>query len=529
MTLQVPGLKTIFSRLHWSQEQYCPRLRCTCEPLHHMTVDHQHSFESTGKSTVISPSLDIGLNMDLATLFTATRLCAASAGLSTEKSDDIVQPGGYQYLQVRGGSSSGATEKRRDNLYTGCNLPNFVDAAFKQLHSDVQLEADVRIGDYTTTLQFTQPSVPTSTDQLLPLLAQPIVQKIVSGSTLGPWEASRSQTLTVGAQFEVEATFEIADDGHLTNFTKEPFDWVTSPAKILAAMSALGIIVPGILLPKKTATFKGLNNLKNGVLIKSFDLLANDPTGGIHLTLDTAITNVSLKVASFPLLLIETEGTAYDPSTSSNDATAAFTLPSNLPVDIKALGEKISVSTGGTPFSELTIPKGPAFTDVQQRIVHLTFSDVPFTGLGDQRGAFQQFLALTTSTNQTMGLSIYGCSLAVSAELQQVSGDRRVVRYKFAFQWCDGQGDPWWPQDTEHVSADTQAEASQNLVHEGESNDLSHGQFSTPGTRNYCSELSNELTGIPGHTQPMCLQPSCPQFSMPNPSASVTGDSTPSS
>lgn len=63
-----------------------------------------------------------------------------------------------------------------------------------------------------------------------------------------------------------------------------------------------GITVPGISLPGKTVTLKGLNNLKNGVLIKSFDLPANDPAGGIHLTLDTAITNVSLRVAFFPLL-----------------------------------------------------------------------------------------------------------------------------------------------------------------------------------------------------------------------------------
>ncbi|KAH9083581.1 hypothetical protein EDB83DRAFT_2511885 [Lactarius deliciosus] len=535
------------------------------------TIETSTNFTSTGKSTVISPSLDIGLNMDPAALFTVTRLCAVSAGLSTEQLDGIVQLGGYQYLQVTGGNSSGATKKRRDNLYTGFNLPNYVDTAFKQLHSDVQLEADVQIGDYKTTLQFTQPSVPTSTDQtlnlLLPLLAQPIVQKIVSGSTLGvnnvlitnptansfgtklsgsitqagPFDAEISFgtgltiawsgqplgrikmpniniTGDVGAQFEIEATFDIADVGHLTEFTKvlltqESFDWVISGENL--SVSALGIIVPGILLPRKTVTLKGLNNLKNGVLIKSFDLPANDPAGGIHLTLDTAIANpsqvgISLSNIGFqtyfgntnigmvasngsftlaPLatsslgligrlipqtqqsglldvstifnnfihgldsnvsvhgdsagpgdatwlnegiksLIVETvlpnrgkldviksielneldlrftEGTAYDPSTSSNDATAAFTLPFNFPVDIKALGENISVSTGGTPFSELIIPKGPAFTDVQQRIVHLKFSDVPFAGFDDQRGAFQQFLALTTtSTNQTMGLS----------------------------------------------------------------------------------------------------------------------------
>ncbi|KAH9038716.1 hypothetical protein EDB85DRAFT_2072661 [Lactarius pseudohatsudake] len=551
------------------------------------TIETSTNFTSTGKSTVISPNLDIDLNMDPAALFTVTRLCAISAGLSTEQLDGIVQLGGYRYLQVTGGNSSGATKKRRDNLYTGFNLPNFVDTAFKQLHSDVQLEADVQIGDYKTTLQFTQPSIPTSTDQtlnlLLPILAQPIVQKIVSGSTLGvnnvlianptansfgtklsgsitqagPFDAEISFgtgltiawsgqplgsikmpniniTGDVGAQFEVEATFEIADVGHLTDFTKvlltqESFDWVISGENIsgeslytpVCRFTVIdftlfpGIIVSGISLPGKTVALKGLNNLKNGVLIKSFDLPANDPVGGIHLTLDTAIANpsqvgISLSNIGFqtyfgntnigmvasngsftlaPLatsslgligrlipqtqqsglldvstifnnfirgldsnvsvhgdsagpgdatwlnegiksLVVETvlpnrgkldviksielneldlrftEGTAYDPSTSSNDATAAFTLPFNFPVDIKALGENISVSTGSTPFSELIIPKGPAFTDVQQRIVHLKFSNVPFAGFSDQRGAFQQFLAsTTTSTNQTMGLS----------------------------------------------------------------------------------------------------------------------------
>ena len=101
-----------------------------------------------------------------------------------------------------------------------------------------------------------------------------------------------------------------------------------------------------------------------------------------------------------------TEGTAYDPATSSNDATAAFTLPFNFPVDIKALEQNISVSSGGAPFAELDIPKGPATTDVQQRIIHITFLDVPFAVFGDQHGVFQQFLAsTTTSTTQTMVLS----------------------------------------------------------------------------------------------------------------------------
>jgi len=37
-----------------------------------------------------------------------------------------------------------------------------------------------------------------------------------------------------------------------------------------------------------------MNNLKNGVIINSFDLPGNDPAGGIHLTLNTSVTNVRL-------------------------------------------------------------------------------------------------------------------------------------------------------------------------------------------------------------------------------------------
>jgi hypothetical protein len=44
-----------------------------------------------------------------------------------------------------------------------------------------------------------------------------------------------------------------------------------------------------------------------------------------------------------------------------------------------------------------------------------------------------------------------------SAELQQVDENHSVVRYKFAFQWCEGQGNPWWTQSTEPTTTITQA------------------------------------------------------------------------
>lgn len=93
-----------------------------------------------------------------------------------------------------------------DTQYRNFNLPDFVDAAFKELRSDVTLPAGVTIGmffrdaeyalseksgtgDYSTSLIYAQSAVSTTTDDslnlLLPILAQPIVQKIVDASFLG--------------------------------------------------------------------------------------------------------------------------------------------------------------------------------------------------------------------------------------------------------------------------------------------------------------------------------------------------------
>jgi hypothetical protein len=84
----------------------------------------------------------------------------------------------------------------------------------------------------------------------------------------------------------------------------------------------------------------------------------------------------------------------------------AFTLPFDLPIDIKTLKAKISVSAGGASFAELAIPREPVRTDVQQRVIHLAFSNVPFAVFGGQHSAFQQFLASTAmSTIESMTLS----------------------------------------------------------------------------------------------------------------------------
>lgn len=96
----------------------------------------------------------------------------------------------------------------------------------------------------------------------------------------------------------------------------------------------------------------------------------------------------------------------WDPSTSSNDANAAFTIPFGFPINITAVEQNITIGSSGTFIGELTIPKGPTTTDVDNRIIYLTFTDVPLSVFGDKHTSFEQFLADTTvNVNETMTLS----------------------------------------------------------------------------------------------------------------------------
>ena len=106
------------------------------------------------------------------------------------------------------------------------------------------------------------------------------------------------------------------------------------------------------------------------------------------------------------LTLMFTTGTSYDPSTSSNSTTAAFSLPFAFPVDITALEQNITVGYDNQYFALLALPKAPTTTDVQTRVITLTFGDVPFAVFGDQHDTFDNFIAATTmGTTQTLYLS----------------------------------------------------------------------------------------------------------------------------
>ncbi|KAK7690332.1 hypothetical protein QCA50_006989 [Cerrena zonata] len=535
------------------------------------TIDSSTNFMSKANATTESPMLELNMNLDPSSIFTVTRALAVEAGLNTEQLDGIVQLGGYQYLKVTGPPV--ATNQRRDNIFTGFDLPTFIQKAFSQLKSDVELTAEVGIGEYTTTLTYTQSSLPTKTDEnlnlILPVLAHPIVQKIVGGTELGistvlitdpqqnafgtklngsisnagPFDAKISfpqgatvawsgqplgnikmddipVTGDVGAQFAVNSQFQVADVGHLTDFTKtlltqESFEWDISANNL--NVSALGISVDNITLPSRKVSLKGFNGLKGGVKVETFSLPSNDPDGGITLNLAATTTNpsqvgvelsslsfntfasdvmiapvttnktITLAPGSTTTLLLNgrlipqdssqglsvvsgifnrfihgedsdvsvhgsgagpsdvtwlnegiktlqidtvlpnrgsqsiiksislnqlaldfTTDTAYNPSTSSDSTDAAFALPDgfSFPIDITALQQTIDVSFNSQNFAQLAIPKGPSTTDVDSRVIHLGFSNVPFAVTDGQQDAFNQFLTATTTTkSQTIGLS----------------------------------------------------------------------------------------------------------------------------
>jgi hypothetical protein len=74
------------------------------------------------------------------------------------------------------------------------------------------------------------------------------------------------------------------------------------------------------------------------------------------------------------LKLMFTESTAYSPLTTSTSTDAAFALPFAFPLDITALEQTITVGFKGESIAQLALPKAAAKTDVDARIIHLTFA-----------------------------------------------------------------------------------------------------------------------------------------------------------
>lgn len=283
---------------------------------------------------------------------------------------------------------------KRANLYTGFNLPDYVDRAFAVATLDLVINSDATIGDYATALTFSQSNVPLGTDSslnlLLPILASPIVQKIVDNAILnidrvtilnpqentfqaaiqgtitssGPFDATISfpQGLTIywqgqvlvstsfpdvalagdtGAAINVQVDAQIPDVGYLEQFTEF---LLTQPSFVWSirgeglSVSALGITVPNIAITKDVQ-LTGLNGLANMVIINSFDLPSNDDAGGIRLTAQSTINNpsqVGVELATFGTTI-----SRNDTNLGPAAATAPFTLQALAVTNLPLVGRLI--------------------------------------------------------------------------------------------------------------------------------------------------------------------------------------------
>ncbi len=169
-------------------------------------------------------------------------------------------------------------------LCSGFDLPSYVDKAFTKLTSDIQLTAGVNIGDYATTLTYTQPDVEVKTDEslnlLLPILAQPIVQKIVDGSVLG--------IETVLIKDIKENSFGTSLKGSIRNAGPCEF---TSPV----SEGGLGGLTDCVAVDAKIEFPSGLTIEWNGASIGSIDMPAIDFVGDVGASFEVDAT---FKVAS---------------------------------------------------------------------------------------------------------------------------------------------------------------------------------------------------------------------------------------
>lgn len=236
--------------------------------------------------------------------------------------------------------------RKRDNIYTGFDITTYVGNAFKVATADLSIVSDAVIGEYGTTLTFTQNNVPLGTDEtlflLLPPLALPIVQRIVDSAVLnvdrvtittatptgftaalqgaltnaGPfdgvvsfpsglsiyWEGQLLTTASfpdvalvgdIGSAINVQVEGVIPDVGYFTTFLRyailnPSFVWNIRGEGI--SVAALGIVVPNVTI-NKDVQLTGLNNLAGQVIINSFDVPGNAQGGGLELTAISTINN----------------------------------------------------------------------------------------------------------------------------------------------------------------------------------------------------------------------------------------------
>ncbi|KAL0075855.1 hypothetical protein J3Q64DRAFT_1811555 [Phycomyces blakesleeanus] len=297
-------------------------------------------FIVTGKSTGISPELDMTMNLEPAVIALLMRQLAVVGNLDTRPLDALLTLGGF-HIEGQEQVSADAS------LFENFNLSSFVMEAMKNLIVDIQLDSVVNMGQYTTALAFSQPNVITTVDDtiaiLIPIVGQPIVQQIVDGAALGfdsivmsaptdtgfkvqmkgsitgtgpmqaaisfpdpltvAWQGTEIGKVTmaailakpmVGAVFDVAGEFTITNTENMANFATyminaDSFVWDIYTNNV--NVEALGFKFTDIKM-EKFVTLTGAKGFKDCVTISNFTMPSN-VDNGIALVIQSSITNPS--------------------------------------------------------------------------------------------------------------------------------------------------------------------------------------------------------------------------------------------
>ncbi|EPB90640.1 hypothetical protein HMPREF1544_02550 [Mucor circinelloides 1006PhL] len=329
-------------------------------------------FVIGGKATATSQDLSMSMNLEPAAVALLLRTLAVQAGMDTRALDGLLALGGFN---IEGQEDVGTDS----SLFKGFDVSKFTLDAMKALKVDLSLSSTITIGQYVNDLAFSQANVAVAADnsvtKLIPIVGQPIVQQVVDGSVLGfetivmsnvgensftvqmkgsitnsgpmdatisfptpltiYWQGKTLGTVTmanieakadVGASFDVQGSFSVNNGNDMAEFSaylinNESFEWEIVSKDV--SVTALGFTFVGVSLDK-FVTLKGSNGFKNAVTVKSFDLPANDPAGGITLTADTVINNPSQVGFNLGGAAFETYFNGVDLGPLATDGAAFF-------------------------------------------------------------------------------------------------------------------------------------------------------------------------------------------------------------
>ncbi|KAF1802885.1 hypothetical protein V8B55DRAFT_1045444 [Mucor lusitanicus] len=329
-------------------------------------------FVIGGKATATSQDLSMSMNLEPAAVALLLRTLAVQANMDTRALDGLLALGGFN---IEGQEDVGTDS----SLFKGFDVSKFTLDAMKALKVDLSLSSTITIGQYVNDLAFSQAGVTVSADnsvtKLIPIVGQPIVQQVVDGSVLGfetivmsnvgensftvqmkgsisnsgpmdatisfptpltiYWQGKTLGTVTmanieakadVGASFDVQGSFSVNNGNDMAEFSaylinNESFEWEIVSKDV--SVTALGFTFVGVSLDK-FVTLKGSNGFKNAVTVKSFDLPANDPAGGITLTADTVINNPSQVGFNLGGAAFETYFNGVDLGPLATDGAAFF-------------------------------------------------------------------------------------------------------------------------------------------------------------------------------------------------------------